>query len=296
MEKGHRLVQSGEIADFTIFRAQPWLDVPEITASVVVTAQNIHAAKSAAERLAEEEFALREVLQGASMMSLEEGIQAALENPEDKPVILADSADSSGAGSKGDSAVPLEALLPYRNTLRAAVTVADPAAVKKAFELGVGGRSTFYLGGTLAPRLTNPVPVKDAVVKSLHDGRYVAAGPAERGMTFHIGKCAVLEAGKIQILVMQSGQTERDINFLRGFGIEPTCCRVVCVKACTSFKASYEGVCAKIYSVATPGSAGHILADLPYTRLPTPLYPFQEVCKDDIGVPICFRQLREERI
>lgn len=289
MEKGCEMVQSGEIADFTIFRAQPWLDVPEIAASVVVTAETVNAAKSAAEILAEGEFALREVLQGASMMSLEEGVRAALENPEDKPVILADSADSSGAGSKGDSAVPLEALLPYRDTLRAAVTVADPAAVKKAFELGVGGRSDFCLGGTLAPHLTDPVLVKDAVVKSLHDGRYIAAGPAERGMTFRIGNCAVLEAGKIQILVMQSGQTERDINFLRGFGIEPTCCRVVCVKACTSFKASYEGVAAKIYPVATPGSAGHILADLPYTRLPTPLYPFQEVCKDDIGAPICFR-------
>ena len=95
--------------------------------------------------------------------------------------------------------------------------------------------------------------------------------------------------------MIQSGQTARDINFLRGFGIEPTCCRLVCVKACTSFKASYEGIAAQIHSVATPGSAGHRLTDLPYERLPTPLYPFEQVTREDIGEATCFRPLREER-
>jgi len=131
--------------------------------------------------------------------------------------------------------------------------------------------------------------VEDALVKSLHDGRYIAEGPAERGMTFSIGTCAVLEAGKIQILVIRSGQTERDIQFFRGFGIEPAYCRLVCVKACTSFKVSYEPIAAAICTAATPGSAGHVLTDLPYERLPKPLYPFQEIEERHICEPVCFR-------
>jgi len=289
MQRGHEMVQQGEISDFTIFQAQPWLDVPQIATSVVVTACAERAAKDAAAMLAAGEFTLREVLQGTSMMTLREGIQAALDNPEDRPVILADSADSSGAGSRGDSAVPIAQLLPHRNVLRAAVTVADPAAVDKAFALGVGGRADFWLGGTLAPRLTQPVLVEDAVVESLHEGDYVAAGPAEKGMTFHIGPCAVLRAGKIRILVIRSGQTERDIQFFRGFGIEPADCRLVCVKACASFRASYEGVAAQIHTVATPGSAGHVLTELPYTRLPQPLYPFQQIDESHISQPVCLR-------
>ena len=41
--------------------------VGEIAASAVVTAETVHAAKSAAQSLAEGEFALRKVLQGASI-------------------------------------------------------------------------------------------------------------------------------------------------------------------------------------------------------------------------------------
>lgn len=289
MARGERMVHSGQIEDFTIFQAQAWLDVPEIATTVVATAQTEEAAAEAAMELARGEFALRRALQGPFMLSMQEGICAALENPLDKPVILADSADSSGAGSLGDSAVPLQHLLPYRDTLRCAVTVADPAAVDKAFALGAGARADFELGGTLAPRLSRPVTVKDARVKSLHTGHYVAAGPAEKGMTFHIGSCAVLEAGKIQILVIRSGQTQRDIQFLRGFGIEPSECDLVCIKACTSFRASYGDLAAEIHTVATPGSAGHVLTALPYTRLPSPMYPFQEIEESDIRRPVCLR-------
>ena len=64
---------------------------------------------------------------------MEEVVQAAIDNAEDKPVVLVDSSDSPGAGSAGDSATVLEYLLPHRDTLRAAVAVSDTAAVEKAF-------------------------------------------------------------------------------------------------------------------------------------------------------------------
>ena len=98
------MVKEGVIADFSIFEAQPWLDVPELSSAVIVTADDETVAKRVANELVLRQFALREELQGTPLMSVDEVIGRALENKTEKPVVLVDSADSRGAGSTADSA------------------------------------------------------------------------------------------------------------------------------------------------------------------------------------------------
>ena len=289
MDRAHALVKNGTIADFSIFQVQPWLDVPEVASTVLVTAEDEAVAKSVAADLAAEEFALRQELQGEELWRVNDVIQAALTNPSDKPVILVDSADSPNAGACGDSAAILADLLPYRNSMRVALSFNDVAAVEKAYRLGVGGRGDFMLGASLAPRLSKSVQVKDVTVKSLHDGNFILGGPAEKGQFRTLGKSAVLEAGQIMILVTTRGQNNGDLQFYRGFGIEPTLRRLVCVKACSSFRAGYEPVSALICNTVTPGAAGPVLTELPFEKLPAPLYPFQEISEDMISAPEIFR-------
>lgn len=289
MERGHALVNDGTIADFSIFQVQPWLDVPEVASTVLVTAENEAVAKAVAEELAAGEFALRRELQGEALWCVPDVIQAALDNPSDKPVILVDSADSPNAGACGDSAALLEQLLPYRDTMRMAISFNDVAAVEKAYALGIGAAGDFTLGASLAPRLSKSVAVKDVTVKSLHDGSFILGGPAERGQFRTLGKSAVLQAGQMMILVTTRGQNNGDLQFYRGFGIEPTLCRLVCVKACSSFRAGYEPVSALICNTATPGAAGPVLTDLPFEKIPTPLYPFQEISENMIGAAEIYR-------
>ena len=289
MDRGHTLVEAGEIIDFSIFQMQPWLDVDVAGSAVLVTAETKEKAVAVAAEFAKAEFALREELQGPKLWTMAEVVQAAIDNPEDKPVVLVDSADSPGAGSNGDSAAVLEYLLPHRDTLRAAVTVADKAAVEKAFRLGVGAKADFVLGGTVAPSLSNPVEVKDCVVKSLHSGEFVLEGPANRGFRANMGPAAVLQAGQLLILVNHLGNNCKDPQFYRSAGIEPTLCRLVDVKACTSFRAAYEPISALICNTITPGAAGVELKTLPYKNIPAPFYPFQEITEDMIPVPVCLR-------
>ena len=129
MAHGRAMVESGRIRDFSVFQVQPWLDVSEIASTVLVTADDEQTAMAAAAELAREEFALREELQGAPLWTISRTIQAAVENRQDAPVILVDSADSPNAGACCDSAAVIEALLPYRDTLRCALSVDDPSAV-----------------------------------------------------------------------------------------------------------------------------------------------------------------------
>ena len=289
MDKGHAMVERGEIRDFSIFQVQPWLDVDKSGSAVLVTAETEEKAVAVAAEFAKAEFALREELQGPKLWTIAEVVQAALDNPEDKPVVLVDSSDSPGAGSAGDSAAVLAYLLPYRDTLRAAVTVVDVPAVEKAFALGVGGKADFVLGGTVAPSLSAPVTVKDCVVKSLHEGKFVLEGPANRGLQTDMGPAAVLQAGQLLILVNHTSGSCRDLQFYRSVGIEPTLCRLVDVKACTSFRVAYEPISALICNTITPGAAGVELTTLPFKNIPKPFYPFTEITEDLIGEPVCLR-------
>ena len=289
MGKGFAMVASGEIRDFSIFQVQPWLDVDKPGSAVLVAADSEEKAIAVAAELARGEFALREELQGPKLWTMAETVQAAVDNTVDKPVVLVDSSDSPGAGSPGDSAEVLRYLLPHRDTLRAAVTVVDVPAVEKAFALGVGGKADFMLGGTVSPELSAPVEVKDCVVKSLHDGKFTLEGPASRGAKANMGRAAVLQAGQLLILVNHSGGNCKDPQFYRSAGIEPTLCRLVDVKACTSFRAAYEPISALICNTITPGAAGVELTTLPFKNIPKPFYPFAEITEDMIGVPVCLR-------
>ena len=290
MQKAKELVDDGKIIDYSIFQVQPWLDVEEMAAKIVITAKNPEDAIRYADELAIDEFELREDLQQNDAMSIEEVIELALKNKTGKPVVLVDSADSPNAGATSDSAEVLRYLLPYKDQLRCALSVTDPDAVKKAFEIGVGNVGDFELGGKLAPKLFKPVKITGARVQSLHNGEFYMHGPQERGGYRWLGKTAVLKVGNIYIHVPTRGGTEGDKNYYSCFGIDPELMNLVCVKACTSFRAGYEKFSADICTTDTPGAASANLKSLPYERRPKPLYPFEEISLTDIRKAKIYRK------
>lgn len=289
VNKAKAMVASGRLLDYTVFEVQPWLDTKEMAACIIAIAEDVEVAKQAARELALDNFALRRELIGAPLTAVEDVIRKALENKTGKPIVLVDSADSRGAGSTADSAAVLEKLLPYADRLRCAVGVSDAPAVQKAFEVGVGNRADFTLGATVAPKLSAPVTVKGALVKSLHEGHFTFHGPIWRGGTGYCGKVAVLQVGKILIQVSTDSRREGDRGFFSGFGIDLQFCDLVSVKACTSFRAGYTSIAAEICNTATPGAAGTVLTELPYQKRPVPMYPFEEIDETNISEPVCYR-------
>ncbi len=290
VNKAKGLVDDGTILDYTIFEVQPWLDLKNFASTIIVIARDEETAKNVAKDLAYENFIIREELLGEELYSIPQVIEKALSNKSGKPVIFVDSADSPNAGATADSATVIEYLLPYRDRLTCAVAVSDIPAVEKAIVLGVGAVSDFTLGATKAPELSKPVLVKDAEVISIHEGTFTMYGPQDKGNKRNIGKTVILKAGRLWIHVSSNGKAEGDLNFYRSFGIEPTECDLVGVKACTSFRAGYEGIAAEICNTNTPGAAGAVLTELPYKKRPIPMYPFEEITEQDITPPMCYRQ------
>ncbi len=290
MDKAKAYKESGKIIEYSIFQAQPWLDAKQIFATIIITSYDKQTAIDVANELSIDEFNLRKDLQGEPLMSVEEVIQKALENTSGKPVVLCDSADSPNAGANGDSATVLEKVLPYRRQLKCALAVVDKKATDLAYELGVGGVGDFTIGATIAPELSKPVLVKNAKVKVLSDGEFFMYGPQERGQKRSNGKSALISADEILIHLSYNAKTIGDRGFYRSVGIEPELMDLVCVKACTSFRAGYSQITDLIYNAQTTGAAGTDLTVMPFKKLPKPLYPFQEITISDLKEAKIYRK------
>lgn len=280
-EKAQAMIKEGKIVDYSVFQVQPWLDHPTVDSAVIVVAEDEQTALDVCNELALDNFNNRKELQGTPLFSINEVIEKALANKSGKPIILVDSADSIGAGSTGDSASVVEALLPYADRLKATTAVGDIAAVAKAIEVGVGNTAEFTLGASISPKLSKPVTVT-AKVKAITDGTFYRRGPVYAGARNGTGRTAVLEVGKLLIRVSEHPASEGDVNYYNGCGIIVEECDLVAVKACTSFRAGYEEISAEICNTTTAGAACPDILSLPFECLPKPTYPFEEITESDI--------------
>ena len=105
-----RLVENGELLDFSIFQMQPWLDVSKPNSAIVAIASDPEKAERYARDLAERLYGLRHAF-APRLSSIDFIIERAEDPTASKPVILVDFADSRNAGAPGDSMAVARRLL-----------------------------------------------------------------------------------------------------------------------------------------------------------------------------------------
>ncbi|MEJ7609243.1 MAG: M81 family metallopeptidase [Bryobacteraceae bacterium] len=214
-----KLEETGKALAVSIFPVQPWLDIREMGCAVVaVTDGNLSAAQTHANRVARSFWDHRQEFD-VELASAAEAIAGALEVT-GGPVVLAESSDSTGSGSPGDSTGVLKHLLQASLTGPAAIFLVDPAAVAAAFEAGVGSTIDRKLGGAFDKKNSKPVRVK-GYVKLLSDGRWTArARGYNTGIATDMGRSAVIEVGQVQLVAERSAMTA-DPELFRSHGIDP---------------------------------------------------------------------------
>ena len=269
MEEGKQMVENDEIQDFSIFQMQPWLDVSCGRSTVVAIG---HKAQECANYLAERLWTLRHTFH-APLYTVSQICRIAKENTTGRPIILVDASDSTNAGACGDSAFVLKEILTKYPTLKSAFYLNDPRLVEEAFAAGVGAKRQLVIGGSISGS-ENVSVISTAVVRSLHDGKYILEGPASKGMPCNIGKTAVLTVKNTDIVVCQAISAPGDPQIYRYNGIEPENYQLVVVKACTSYRAAYEKIAAGIYEADTIGAAAVNLDRLTFTHIPTAFFHF----------------------
>jgi len=275
-EKGER---AGDSIVTSLFPVQPWLDLADMGCSVVVVGRDAEAASAEAERLAELFWAKRHAF-AVELRTVREIVALASEGEGGgKPFVLSDSADSPGAGSAGDSNYVLKELLAAnaQDRLDCLLTMVDGPAVARAIEAGVGRSVELEVGYTLTKGGVYGAPIRiTGTVRRIGDGKFRFSGGSVKGATGNMGRCVVLQIGRISLLLCEYPTFTGDPALYRSMGLEPLEADLVLVKSANQFRADYEPLTPNIYILDTPGASTADVRRLAYRNLPRPFYPFDD--------------------
>ena len=269
MSKGKAYVEAGKLLDFSVSQMQPWLDVKDGYSSVLAISEDADTAAEIAKELAADLWNMRHEFK-TDLTSVDEIIKIGEANTSGKPVILNDFADSSRAGSSGDSPEALERIIALNSDVNALMYLNDRDFVEECKKVGVGNTVCTDLGGKLNKRLYTPVHI-EATVKALFDGSVRI-----RGSYVNFGPCAVIRVRNTIVIVTTQHSFNGDPGLYRAFGYDPAEFQMVVVKACTSFRAFYAPLTDIIYPADTKGVATSNLLSLPYEKIPSTFYPFND--------------------
>jgi len=272
IQSAQALEAGGKAEAVSIFPVQPWMDIAEMGCAVVaVTNDDAKAAQKHADALAARLWNNKKAYD-VKLHSVPDALAAA-EKIKGGPVVIAESSDSTGSGSPGDSTGVLKHLVKADLSGPAAIFLVDPAAVAKAVEAGVGSTLKMSIGAGFDKKNSRPVPVT-AYVKLISDGRWTArARGYNTGITTSMGRSVVVEVGQVQILISERSSMTVDPELFRSNGIDPVHCKIVVVKSPNGFRAAYEPIAKGIFLVDTPGVSTANFARLPFKRVPRPIYP-----------------------
>lgn len=254
---------------------QPWLDIPDLGSSVLVTTVgDAELARSACARLAMEVWQHRQDYL-PELVPVAEGVRRAHQNA-DGLVVLSDSADSTTSGAPGDSNWVLRELLKYDWPRPALVTLVAPEVVCEAQRRGIAAELTTPLGGVRDHRFSQPITVQTFVTR-LFDARFILSGHLARNMPIDMGPSAVLRHGNVHIVVTSRSGPHFAPDLFQCAGLDPFTASVLVAKSPCGFRAAYQEQAHQIMVVQAPGCAPSDFWKYEYRRIPRPLWPWDEL-------------------
>ncbi|MDR3675905.1 MAG: M81 family metallopeptidase [Acidobacteriota bacterium] len=268
-------LQTPDVESYSIFGVQAWLDIQEMGGTVLAVTHTDEAkAREFCRLVAKRFWDLRkefEVRFPPPATAIKEALETA-----GQPIVLSESSDSPTAGSPGDSADMLRALLDGAPGAPATLWLRDEAAVERAEQAGVGAKVKVSLGGAYDKINRRPVTV-DAEVLRFSDGDFVMTGSQYSGMKTSMGRAVVLQVGAVTVLVSKLPAINIDPQLFRSQGIEPRDKKIVVVKSATAFRAEYKPFAARIIMVGTPGVSTSNIRAIPFQHVSRPVYPLDEL-------------------
>lgn len=263
----------------TLFVGFPHADIPHAGVSAAVVTDNDPAlARKAVDELLDMAWARRE-----QFVYRPEPLAASMEKAKSlsvRPVVLLDHYDNCASGGTMDTMTVLEAMLEARLEEAVAFAVCDPQAVKQMQEAGAGASVTLSLGGRSdMPALGlkgRPLQVT-GTVRRLVDGEYRNEGPMARGERMDMGPSAVLDTGRIEIVVISRQVEPFDIAAFRAVGIEPARKRYLMLKSRVHWRAGLGDVAKAVVECAGTGVCTSDYAQFTFRKVRRPAYPLDEI-------------------
>ncbi|MBX9788881.1 MAG: M81 family metallopeptidase [Pirellulales bacterium] len=257
---------------------QPWLDVPDLASTVLVTTDGD--ARLAAEhcaRIAEVVWSRREEYL-PTLVPYDQAVREAFEHGPGL-VVLGDGCDATTSGAPGDATAIIAELLKYDWPRPALAALVSPEVVRQLEAAGFGATVDVQLGGVRDTRFSKPLALRGTVEK-LFDARFVLSGHLARNLPIDMGRAAVLRSGagrQVRVVITSRSGPHFAPELFRAAGLEPREAAVLVAKSPCGFRAVYEPIAARIIHTSAPGCAPSDFWRYPYERITRPLWPWDEI-------------------
>jgi microcystin degradation protein MlrC len=198
----------------------------------------------------------------------------------DGPVILLDHADNTGSGGNQDVMTVIEEVIRQDLDDVAVGGLWDPGAVQQMMAAGIGATVTLQLGGkTDMPaidRRGEPLTTTGKV-KVLSDGEWVVRGPMYTGLVVQMGPTAVLDTGKMQIVIVSLHHEPWDQGIFLSVGIDPAHKRYVLLKSRIHYRAGFAPIAKHTITLDGVGVTTSDNSLLKYENVRRPIYPLDNI-------------------
>ena len=258
----------------SFFCVQPWLDQKDVHSSLVVVACSENAQVESILRDIADDFWRHRGDFHVDWIDPQDLVSRVL-SEEGRPALVSEAFDGTGGGAPGDHPGLLSILLPHREHLSACLFLVDRNAVVQAHEIGLGGTFHGSLGAGTDKRFGEPLEI-EAKIRYLSDGQFLLKGPVFTGRTADMGLAAVLEIGRLKVVVGSRTVLVIDPELYRSQQIEPEEQDIVAVKSPTLFRPGYARMLGRVLHLDMPGVCRGNLAKVPFEHLTRPVYPLDD--------------------
>jgi microcystin degradation protein MlrC len=201
----------------------------------------------------------------------------------DGPIVMLDHADNSASGGTQDTTAVLKEVIDQGLENVAFFAICDPQAVDEMTAAGVGVTLTLRLGGKIdMPSIgKNGEPLElTGKVRALTDGDFVVTVPMGRGTTMSMGKTAVLDTGKVQVVVISRHTEPYDLGCLRSVGIEPTDKKYLVLKSRIHHRAGFAAIARHELRLNGVGVTSSDNSLFRFEKVRRPIYPLEPDCPE----------------
>ncbi|MEO8738316.1 MAG: M81 family metallopeptidase [Casimicrobiaceae bacterium] len=192
------------------------------------------------------------------------------------PVLLIDHCDNCGSGGAQDVMNVVAEILHQELDDVAIAPIRDAQSVARMIAAGVGNEVALELGGKTAMPAIGlagaPLPVRGRV-RAITDGEFVITGPMYTGIRTFLGRTAVLDTGRAQIVVTERAHEPMDLGVFTHCGIDPRRKRFVMLKSRIHYRAGFKPIAAHIVECAGAGVTNADLSVYRYEKLRRPIWP-----------------------
>jgi microcystin degradation protein MlrC len=198
----------------------------------------------------------------------------------DGPIVLLDHADNCASGGTQDVMMVIAEILRQELEDVAVAAVWDPEAVQEMAKAGIGTTITLALGGKSdMPSLgLKGMPLEvTGKVRQLSDGEFIVSGPMGTGQMVRMGPTALLDTGKVEIVVI-SRQTEPwDVGVFTSVGIDPSTKRYLLLKSRLHWRAAFGSLARHVVMCDGEGVTTSDYSRFDFRHLRRPIFPLDDV-------------------